>query len=401
MEVGSTSRFLIPEENNKAFVVFETDPDRIQVTGAEVWEEYPKFGLGQRIDFNLDEHPIAKRSFETGEIIRDPEEYYSIRERKRLSSYYIPVTNGDKVMGIIQLSVDWSQNLRVIWQNAWQVEFVNVIVLAVVTVLILLLVKKLTDKVGALSGEQEKKNTELSIARKIQMQNLPNVFPAFPGRNDFDIYASNDPFLEVGGDFYDYFMIDDDHLAIVMADVSEKGVPAALFMMMAKTRIDAVAHSGEAVTPAKILEMTNDLLCENNDSVMFVTVWLGILTLSTGELVTANGGHLDPFICRNGEYKLCVEKHGLMLGAMEGQEYEDNVWKLSKGDTVFVCTDGLMEANDSGEEEFGNERLLDVLNRNKDAELSDMLLAVKNSVYEYSGETGVFDDITMLAIRLK
>ena len=400
MEVGSLVRLLIPEENNQAFVVYETDPVFARKKDRDVWVDKPVFGLGKIIQFDLNEHPNALKAYTTGEKQLEPEEMYSFADRKMVSNYYIPVKDDGKVVALIQMSIDWSENLRVIWQNAWQVELINMLVLVVVAAIIMYLVKMLTERVMTLSGEQERKNTELSIARNIQKQNLPNTFPAFPDRKDFDIYASMDAFHEVGGDFYDYFLIDDDHIALVIADVSDKGVPAALFMMMAKAKINSLTKSAKTLSPSLILSEVNESLCENNDSVMFVTVWLGILTLSTGELVTANGGHLDPIISKEGKFSIYEEDHGLLLGAVKNQQYEDNRWKLEKGDVVFVCTDGAIEAMDENDQEFGYERLLDVLNRNQEKDLSDMLKAAKTAVDEYSGEAGRFDDITMLALRL-
>ena len=400
MEVGSIIRLIIPQEDDTAFVIFETDPEYIKQEVKDPWNDKPTYGLGKIIPFDMNKYKNAKDAFATGEKQLDPEEIYSISDRKMVSNYYIPVNLNGNVVALIQLSVDWSENLRVIWQNAWQVELINLVVLGVVGAIIMYLVKMLTDRVVNLSGERERKNTELSIARNIQQQNLPNVFPAFPDRRDFDIFASMDAFNEVGGDFYDYFLIDDDHLALVIADVSDKGVPAALFMMMAKARINTIARAEKNLSPSLILEKVNNSLCENNESVMFVTVWLGIITLSTGDLVTANGGHLDPVISKEGKFSICVEEHDLVLGAVADQKYDENRWKLGRGDVIFVCTDGVIEAMDDNDKEFGNDRLLDVLNQNRDRSLSDMLEAVRTAVEEYSGKVGRFDDITMLALKL-
>ena len=400
MEVGAVVRMIIPEENGQAFVVFETDPEYAKKAKEGETEYEPAYGLGKRISFDINDSPNAKKAYDTGQEQLEPEDIFSLADRKMVSNYYVPVKNGDEVLALIQVSVEWSENLKAIWRNVWQIEFINLIVLGIVGAIILHLVKMLTERLTALSREQERENTELSIAQSIQQQNLPNVFPAFPDRKEFEILAVMEAFYEVGGDFYDYFMIDDDHLALVIADVSDKGVPAALFMMMAKTRINSIAMSEKIYDPASILEKANNVLCENNDASMFVTTWLGILTVSTGELVTANGGHLDPFICSEGQFLLCEENHGLVLGAMEDMEYESNRWKLRSGDTVFVCTDGVIEAMDDNDIEFGYDRLLNALNKHKEKSLSGILTAVKKEVEEYTGGKGRSDDITMLAIRL-
>ncbi|MBQ1898962.1 MAG: PP2C family protein-serine/threonine phosphatase, partial [Ruminococcus sp.] len=189
--------------------------------------------------------------------------------------------------------------------------------------------------------------TELNMATEIQTGSLPTVFPDRP---EFDIHASMDPAKEVGGDFYDFFMIDEDHLALVIADVSGKGIPAALFMMSSKIYIGDHATMGGS--PAEILERVNKLVCANNDAHMFVTVWLGILEISTGKLTTASAGHEYPIINVNGKYELLKDKHGLAIGAMKFAKYTDTEIQLKAGDSIFVYTDGVAEATDA------NNRLL-------------------------------------------
>lgn len=180
--------------------------------------------------------------------------------------------------------------------------------------------------------------TELDLAARIQNGSLPSSFPAYPERGEFDIYASMTPAKEVGGDFYDYFLIDDDHLALVIADVSGKGVPASLFMMSSKILISNRAVLGG--TPAEIFEFVNERICENNTLDMFVTVWLGILEISTGKLICSNAGHEFPVFGKNGKFELMKDKHGMVLGAVPGIKYKNYEVQLEKGETVFVYTDG-------------------------------------------------------------
>ena len=254
------------------------------------------------------------------------------------------------------------------------------------------------EKNAAITAEQERIETELSLATKIQADMLPNIFPAFPDRKDFDIYASMTPAKEVGGDFYDFFMIDDDHLALVMADVSGKGVPAALFMMMTMIMIQNQASTGKS--PKDVLMSVNDQICSNNREQMFVTVWLGILEISTGKLIASNAGHEKPIIKHlDGDYEMVMDRHGFVIGAMEGIKYRDYELELYPGSKLFLYTDGLMEAADEAEDIYGSGRALEALNRAKDMAPKELLEFVKSEVERFAGNAPQFDDLTMLCLE--
>lgn len=255
------------------------------------------------------------------------------------------------------------------------------------------------ENLTTVTKEKEKIGAELNIASQIQQSSLPLIFPPFPNRDEFDIYASMDPAKEVGGDFYNFFLIDDDHLALVIADVSDKGVPAALFMMVSNILINEKAKVLK--DPAKVLEAVNKDLYEHNQASMFVTVWLGILEISTGKLVSANAGHEDPAILHNGKFELKQENHGFVLGAMNGMIYQNQETKLDKGDKIFVYTDGVAEATNSNKEMFGVERMIKSLNNNKDKSPKDILASVRKDVDEFVSDAPQFDDLTMLCIELK
>ena len=240
--------------------------------------------------------------------------------------------------------------------------------------------------------------TELNMATEIQTSMLPSIFPAFPDRPEFDIYASMDPAKEVGGDFYDFFMIDDDHLAIVIADVSGKGVPAALFMMSSKILINDHALMGG--TPAEILGRVNKQVYANNKAHMFVTVWLGILEISTGKLTTASAGHEYPMINTNGKYEILKDKHGLAIGAMDIAKYKNTEIQLKKGDSIFVYTDGVAEATDANNELFGTDRTVDTLNAIPEgASQKEVLAGVRVAVDAFVKEAPQFDDLTMVGLK--
>ncbi|MBR4182630.1 MAG: PP2C family protein-serine/threonine phosphatase [Lachnospiraceae bacterium] len=250
------------------------------------------------------------------------------------------------------------------------------------------------------TAEKERIGTELNVATKIQADMLPRIFPPFPEKKEFDLFASMDPAKEVGGDFYDFFLIDEDHLGLVIADVSGKGVPAALFMVIAKTLIKNRALVGGS--PSEILEYANNQLCDGNDQDLFVTVWMAILEISTGKGVAANAGHEHPAIRRaDGEFELSVYRHSLALGVMEDVPFAEHEFKLNPGDTLFVYTDGVPEATNAEDVQYGTDRMLALLNKYKNVPINDLLIKLRNDIDKFAGDTPQFDDITMLSIKYK
>lgn len=242
--------------------------------------------------------------------------------------------------------------------------------------------------------------SELNLASGIQADMLPNIFPAFPDRKEFDIYATMEPAKEVGGDFYDFFLIDDDHLCMIMADVSGKGVPAALFMMASKIILANNAMMGKS--PAQILTDTNAAICSNNREEMFVTVWLGILEISTGKLTAANAGHEYPAIKHaDGSFELFKDNHGLVIGGMDGIKYKEYTISLEPGSKVFLYTDGVPEATDSQSKMFGVQQMLSALNSDCDASPEATLKNVRAAVDRFVKDAEQFDDLTMLCAEYK
>ena len=229
---------------------------------------------------------------------------------------------------------------------------------------------------------------------------LPRIFPAFPERREFDIYASMAPAKEVGGDFYDFFLVDNDHLAMVIADVSGKGVPAALFMVITKTLLKNAVQTG--ASPKEALEKVNNQLCENNESEMFVTVWLGIYEISTGKLTAANAGHEYPAIRRSGgQFELWKDRHGFVLAGIENARYQEYELEIGVGDTLFVYTDGVAEATDASNTLYGTGRMMAALNQNCELDPEKLLHQVKTDIDRFVGSAPQFDDITMLAFQRK
>ncbi|MBQ4400713.1 MAG: SpoIIE family protein phosphatase [Synergistaceae bacterium] len=248
------------------------------------------------------------------------------------------------------------------------------------------------------TAEKERIGAELSIATQIQADMLPKIIPPFLNHEAFDISATMRPAKEVGGDFYDFFMVDDDHLALVMADVSGKGVPAALFMVVAKTLIKNRAMMGG--TPGEILRDVNNQLCENNDSSLFVTVWLGILELSTGKVIASNAGHEPPAVRRaGGKYELFGTAENTAVAIMEDMEFTESEFQLEHLDTLYLYTDGVTEATNSGNELYGTDRMIDELNRTLGAPADEVLDIMNKSVMDFTGDAVQFDDVTMLCLQ--
>ena len=251
------------------------------------------------------------------------------------------------------------------------------------------------DRIEMITAERERIGTELETARQIQASMMPNIFPPFPDRHEFDVYASMEPAKEVGGDFYDFFLIDEDHLGLVIADVSGKGIPAALLMMATKIILQSYARLGYCA--ADILDKVNEAVCSNNKEEMFITVWVGILEISTGKLTAANAGHEYPVIRRaGGDFELYKDRHGLVIGGMEGSKYYEYELQLKPDDKLFVFTDGVNEATNSGNELLGTDRMIKALNNDPAASPEQILGNVHKAIDDFVQDAEQFDDITMM-----
>ena len=291
---------------------------------------------------------------------------------------------------------------KALYEHVW---FYALLAMGIVLLVVGAVHAILSQKTAAL----EKKNqealkeqrlmTELHMANRIQGSILPHDFPPFPDRTEFEIYAVMDPAREVGGDFYDFFMIDNDHMGIVIADVSGKGIPAALFMMISKVIVQSCAMLGKSA--GEILTKTNEALCSSNKVDMFVTVWIGILEISTGKISAANAGHEYPAIRKGDTFTLLKDKHGFVIGGMEDTVYTEYEIDLKPGDKLFVYTDGVPEATDIHNNMYGTERMLDALNNIGNAGPEQILDYIHESVNEFVGDAEQFDDLTMLCLEYK
>ncbi len=253
------------------------------------------------------------------------------------------------------------------------------------------------------SFEEQKEQTarigaELNMATAIQESQLPRLFPAFPSRKEFDLYASMTTAKEVGGDFYDFFLVDEDHIAMIMADVSGKGVPAALFMMVSRVLIKSHLQNNESLGEA--LTNVNNQLCEGNDTGMFVTVWAAVLEISTGKGVAVNAGHEHPVLRRaGGQFELVVYKHFPAVSIMEGFIFKEHEFYMNPGDSLFIYTDGVAEATNADKKLFGSDRMVEALNRDPDAMPEKLLDNVMDGINEFVAGEEQFDDITMMCLR--
>ena len=254
------------------------------------------------------------------------------------------------------------------------------------------------DQIRHVTAEKERISAELDMASKIQASQLPRLFPAFPNRREFSLFASMTPAKEVGGDFYDFFMVGTDHIALVMADVSGKGVPAALLMMVARVLLKSSLQNGKG--PAEALESVNNQLCESNDAGFFVTIWVAVLEISTGKGVASNAGHEHPVLRRaGGSYELVIYKHAMPVATIEGIRFQQHEFQLNPGDSIFVYTDGVAEATNGDSELYGTERMLGALNSEPDAQPEQVLTNVMNDITGFVDGAEQFDDITMLCFR--
>ena len=260
--------------------------------------------------------------------------------------------------------------------------------------------QKYIEDIARMTSENERISAELNIAAQIQESVLPAVFPAFPDKEEIDIYALMHPAKEVGGDFYDFFLVDEDHLAVVVADVSGKGIPAALFMMISKSFIKNQVLEGKHVD--EVFCEVNNQLCENNNENFFVTAWLGILDLKSGTLEYVNAGHNPPAILRkNGSVEWIRMQPGLVLAAMEDVPYFANEIQLERGDRLLLYTDGVTEATNEQEEMYGEERMERLLADSSGRTVTETVMQLREDIREFVGEAQQYDDITILEMAYR
>ena len=438
--------FVYPTPGKELTVTYMFDPSMVTMTqedGSEI------LFFGDQIYEDPAEHAVMWRAWETGE---DQNTVDSVdNEYGYVYTYCQPlIINGEKI-GLVCADASVNRVTQATRDAVMHLSVVSAVILLIATVFLFLLLqskvlrriirlekdvetysetkdpetavtirenKGANDELGSLSdrfaemigsldeyminlqhvtAEKERIGAELSVATQIQADMLPRIFPAFPDRSEFDLYATMTPAKEVGGDFYDFFLVDENHLGVVMADVSGKGVPAALFMVIAKTLIKNRAQLG--ASPGEVLAYTNEQLCEGNDAELFVTVWMAIIEISTGRGIAVNAGHEHPVIRRkDGKYELVIYRHSPAVATIEGLRFREHEFRLNPGDSLFVYTDGVPEATNTENELFGNERMLDAINEVIDRPPEERLKHIKEAIDAFVGDAPQFDDITMLCL---
>ncbi|MBO6148252.1 MAG: PP2C family protein-serine/threonine phosphatase [Lachnospiraceae bacterium] len=429
--------------------------DAIAFFSAGEDKERDNYPLGQLWPFHAELHPVANRIYTTGANISEAEHISSTVNGVEYLSVYTPVVIDGRMLAAINGSILWSK-VRSEIETGTRKATIPLILIRLLAYLLLLYAfeilvirpltamqgsvrkytseknseatreelsrfRKIHNEIGLLASdvsdmvseidmyveevqrkaaENERISTELSLAAEIQANALPSEFPPFPDRKEFEIYATMTPASNVGGDFFDYFMVGEDKLAMVVADTSGKGVSAALFTMVSKTIIKTLMQTH--ADPAKVLHAANDFLFENNEKCMFVTVWLGILDIPSGKLTFADAGHERLLIMHGGEWSYLEKKYtGIPLALMKqsADEYVNEELELSPGDALFQYTDGVTDARDGGEKMFGEDRLLDSLNSAASPEPAELLEHIQNGIHEFVQGAPQFDDITMLGMR--
>ena len=299
---------------------------------------------------------------------------------------------------ILDRGYDFKRYILYLYEGSFAPRFLLFIIIAAVCTELASRARSMVIEQNEISKKTASIKTELSMATAIQGGVLPKEFPPFPDHKEFDIFATMAPAKEVGGDFYDFFLIDEDHLGLVVADVSGKGIPAALFMMVSKILIKT--HATNGLSPSDVVAAVNAQLCSDNKTDMFVTLWYGVLEIPTGRITYVDAGHEYPVLKRaNGNFEMIKDKKSFVIGGMENVLYKENELWLEPGDKLFLYTDGVPEATDSENALFGCDRMVDALNANKSDGVKEIIGDLRASVDAFVKDAPQFDDITMLAIE--
>ena len=325
-----------------------------------------------------------------------------------LNTYNLIIPEGTTIVventlrdSVTKINIDEYQRVKKIYIHFFLPKFLVYNIIAFACAQIAQSGKNMIKKQEEITKKGARIETELDLATNIQKYMLPSIFPPFPEHDEFDIYAQMTPAKEVGGDFYDMFLIDDSHLALVIADVSGKGIPASLFMMISKILIKNVTTVEKEID--KVLNRVNNMLCDGNETGIFVTAWLGILNLENGKLEFLNAGHNPPLVYRkkNNIFENLKTKPNMVLAAMENMKYQKHEIYLEPEDKIFLYTDGVVEATNTENKVYGEERLERFLNANADLSAKDTIIGIKKDIDNFVGNTEQFDDITMLEVCLK
>ena len=335
--------------------------------------------------------------------------YMSVKiGQQDINSYNLIIPSGTTITinstlrdAILDVNVSEVERLKVLYIHFFLPRLLVYNIIAFACIQISQSGRKMIERQTEITKKGARIETELNLANSIQKNMLPSIFPPFPEHKEIDIYASMTPAKEVGGDFYDMFLIDDKHLAITIADVSGKGIPAALFMMIAKTLIKNVSEMEEEVN--KIFNKVNNMLCNGNKVDLFVTSWLGILNLDTGKLDFVNAGHNPPLYYSNRKkrYEYLKTEPNMVLASIENIKYEKYEINIEPEDRIFLYTDGVVEAINYNNELYGEDRLQLFLNNNCNLSAKENIEKLQEDIKKFVGRREQFDDITMLELNYK
>ena len=438
---------LVLKDNNMYYLVTGLKNDEKHTgSGGDVFE------LADTLPYTPGRYPILDRVLATGEFTEQMDSAVDWYD-PFVVHLFIPVYSGGKFVAVLGVAMEWSELFAdVLWLSLSEM-IVDTLIFAVLAIMLVIAMRKrvvipinktknaiydyetdknsqaVRDKLSVIrsnneveelavsfksmvedldhyieeimmvTAEKERIGSELELASKIQADMLPHVFPPFPDREEFMLHASMDPAKAVGGDFYDYFFIDHDHIALVIADVSGKGIPAALFMTISMALLRSRARLGGDLS--EIVADVNEQLIERNQNDLFVTVWMAIIDVRTGEGKSVNAGHEHPAICRKGgEWELVEYRHSIALGVYPGVKFRQREFKLNPGDRIFVYTDGVAEATRADMELYGTARMLEELNKCRDKSCARLINYMRYSIDQFVGNAEQFDDITMLAFQL-
>ena len=324
----------------------------------------------------------------------------SLKWHNKLKKTYIALLLGAIMevfhLGLVLLIVPIQYDFETAWNIVRSIAFPFITINAVGFALMVAIISY-TERQQSLLMEKSRIRSELEVANVIQHSLLPTITEKYPGRSEVDMYASMEAAKEVGGDFYDFFFVGPGHLAFAIGDVSGKGVPAALFMASAKITLQNCIRDIPSLSQA--VQTANDSLCASNEANMFVTLWVGVLDLATGEMTYVSAGHNPPILVQGGVPSYLRTKSGFVLAGMEGVPYKEHTLTLAKGDLVYLYTDGVTEANSKSEELFGEDRLLACFEHAKDQSAEQIVQTVKDAVDDFVQENDQFDDMTMLCFR--
>ena len=349
------------------------------------------------IHIEFDEHRALKDMIDAPDGDGVMETYYSAEDRVTYLVYYIPIIHDGEVKAVIIWRRDYSDVEKMITRDSVGISIANVILLLLIDLFIIMIYRRYHREKMNYASMLEREKAEMDVCTKIQLSQLPDIQKEISGRNEFDMSAYIEPARGVGGDFYDCFMIDGHHIGLVIADVSDKGIPAAMFMMAARSLIKSEMKQNER--PETVMRKVNEQLSDRNEAGMFVTVWLAVIDLITGKCSVVNAGHENPLVRHNGSWEICRYPHMMPAAVTPDAGYTQREYALEPGDMIFVYTDGVTDALDSAGRRFGEDGILKAIDRCGSTDPESIVSSMRTDIKRFSGNADQFDDICMICFK--